>query len=366
LDLVNRSWTGSSFGFMPFTAELRPGVQNITLYQALQTWIYSEVAIRMESGEELFLPEKDTVDKAGSLAPLALALRLRRDTWRKKLRLLHLRIADFESEDFGNPDDTTISRAQRLRLGLVEIRTSLKRFKDLPLPKANEIDHNPIYLINSGEIHELYDEANALSERLHDDMQLVTGGITLRESKETKGQAEQSRRQAGRATLLTVLAAIYLPLSIVTGIFGMNLNNINGSSSTWRDPIYTVILLLSLTPVPVGYIMLKGSSASHQVQNTLRSLGPRRTDGDDKGGGKVHGGSILGRKGFRGNEVDISEVAETGGVPRADISSVEQDRRGAAANCGPLAEKGRRSRRRLGRLLQRSPHFEISDPSGIA
>lgn len=35
------------------------------------------------------------------------------------------------------------------------------------------------------------------------------------------------KRQGRRATVLTLLAAIYLPLTLVTGIFGMNIQEIS-------------------------------------------------------------------------------------------------------------------------------------------
>jgi Mg2+ and Co2+ transporter CorA len=42
------------------------------------------------------------------------------------------------------------------------------------------------------------------------------------------------KKQAQRASLLTVLAVIYLPLTLVTGIFGMNLKEINdGAPRFW-------------------------------------------------------------------------------------------------------------------------------------
>jgi Mg2+ and Co2+ transporter CorA len=42
------------------------------------------------------------------------------------------------------------------------------------------------------------------------------------------------KTQARRATLLTILAMIYLPLTLVTGIFGMNIKEINdGTPPFW-------------------------------------------------------------------------------------------------------------------------------------
>ena len=42
------------------------------------------------------------------------------------------------------------------------------------------------------------------------------------------------KQQARKATLLTILAVIYLPLTLVTGIFGMNIWEINkGAPKFW-------------------------------------------------------------------------------------------------------------------------------------
>lgn len=39
------------------------------------------------------------------------------------------------------------------------------------------------------------------------------------------------KRQSRRATLLTLLAAFYLPLTLVTGIFGMNIKEFDGEKA---------------------------------------------------------------------------------------------------------------------------------------
>jgi Mg2+ and Co2+ transporter CorA len=39
------------------------------------------------------------------------------------------------------------------------------------------------------------------------------------------------KEQAQRATLLTILAVIYLPLTLVTGIFGMNIRQIDSATT---------------------------------------------------------------------------------------------------------------------------------------
>lgn len=51
------------------------------------------------------------------------------------------------------------------------------------------------------------------------------------------------KKQAKRATLLTILAVIYLPLTLVTGIFGMNVKQINDATpELWACVIGLVII----------------------------------------------------------------------------------------------------------------------------
>lgn len=51
------------------------------------------------------------------------------------------------------------------------------------------------------------------------------------------------KRQAKRASLLTVLAVIYLPLTLVTGIFGMNVRQINDATpELWASGIVLVVV----------------------------------------------------------------------------------------------------------------------------
>lgn len=51
------------------------------------------------------------------------------------------------------------------------------------------------------------------------------------------------KQQAERASLLTVLAVIYLPLTLVTGIFGMNVKQINDATpELWACAIGLVVV----------------------------------------------------------------------------------------------------------------------------
>lgn len=54
------------------------------------------------------------------------------------------------------------------------------------------------------------------------------------DSKVMREDSQIMKQQAARTTLLTTLAVIYLPLQLITGIFGMNIKEINGGIPKWR------------------------------------------------------------------------------------------------------------------------------------
>lgn len=63
-------------------------------------------------------------------------------------------------------------------------------------------------------------DLDKLDKELNDEINLIIAAVTVQDSDVTKQQAE-------RATLLSLLAAVYLPLTLVTGIFGMNIADID-------------------------------------------------------------------------------------------------------------------------------------------
>jgi hypothetical protein len=70
-------------------------------------------------------------------------------------------------------------------------------------------------------------ELEKLDKDLNDEIHLIIGAVTVQDSDANKEQTE-------RATLLTLLAAVYLPLTLVTGIFGMNIKDIDVGKPGWR------------------------------------------------------------------------------------------------------------------------------------
>jgi CorA-like Mg2+ transporter protein len=85
-------------------------------------------------------------------------------------------------------------------------------------------------------------EAIELERFLMETFQLLMSSISVQDAQMSVAQGHLSNQQALRATQLTILASIYVPLSFVTGIFGMNLKELNGSNlSIWVFFVAVVI-----------------------------------------------------------------------------------------------------------------------------
>lgn len=62
------------------------------------------------------------------------------------------------------------------------------------------------------------------------------------------------KQQARRATLLTILAVIYLPLTLVTGISGMNIKEINaGAPLAWACVVALIVIVGATAAGYFGY-----------------------------------------------------------------------------------------------------------------
>jgi len=60
------------------------------------------------------------------------------------------------------------------------------------------------------------------------------------------------KRQSRRATLLTLLAAFYLPLSLVTGIFGMNIKEFSDNAPPFYLCFEALFAVVAVTAIFYG------------------------------------------------------------------------------------------------------------------
>jgi hypothetical protein len=84
------------------------------------------------------------------------------------------------------------------------------------LRKAKSIDVRDLHSL----LKELEGRISTMTETVNEEIQIAIGSVQVEDARVVKRQTEWT-------VVLAVLAAIYLPLSLVTGIFGMNITDLS-------------------------------------------------------------------------------------------------------------------------------------------
>lgn len=138
------------------------------------------------------------------------------------------------------------------------------------------------------ELKDLLGQISAFKQEIGDTFQLLIGAIAIKDSEIQKKLAQESKLQARRSTALTALAAIYLPLSLTTGIFGMNVLEIDqGKPRYWAALAVAIGLLVATLPFLVWVYLDKDDNdknrgnlmATVQRFSGSEQLGRDRDDG---------------------------------------------------------------------------------------
>lgn len=189
--------------------------------------------------------------------------------WETNLRFLTTKIRNISFRDLRDPNDTTNDKLHDQRQDLDYLRTFVTEtikwhpptlpsyFRSLPKydPRGRSL-----YIVDNSEhpinnLKRIQEDAKKLQRFLIDTFQLLMSSISVRESRLSIEQAVLSAEQARRSAWLTQLASVYLPLSVVTGIFGMNLKEISDGPPRWW---WAVVVLAVLVVCTMGiYYSLK-------------------------------------------------------------------------------------------------------------
>jgi len=100
----------------------------------------------------------------------------------------------------------------------------------------------------TAEFKQLKAQFDQMNKDLKEEIQLIIGAVTVQD-------ADLARQQSDRATLLTLLAAMYLPLTLVTGIFGMNIRDIDDGRPPFWWCMVVLVVIIALTMI--AYLGLK-------------------------------------------------------------------------------------------------------------
>jgi hypothetical protein len=160
--------------------------------------------------------------------------------WEENLRRLDKDIKHISFREIRNPRLEINSELHDKREDLAVLKNGLLETAMYIPPNVTDYFHSHQWERSSTRrsprenLEGLTEDAAKLESFLMETFQLFMSSISVQDTRLTIEQSRLSIDQAQRASRLTVLAFIYVPLSFVTGIFGMNIQQINGSGlSIW-------------------------------------------------------------------------------------------------------------------------------------
>ena len=203
-----------------------------------------------------------------ALAPQPLAYLLATSAWTSNIDYLREIINDVSFVEVPAPTHTTNEKLHGLREHLIRIQQGVsetliwvpKGLESYFLDRENTTYNRPAVSSPIERLKAMHLECKEMQTFLMETFQILMSSLSTMDS-------QTSIEQSKRGTLVAVLATVYVPLSFVTGIFGMNVSEINGSPlSVWVCfATLAVVVLLTAT----AYILYQG---------VKKSLTRRRTE----------------------------------------------------------------------------------------
>ena len=145
--------------------------------------------------------------------------------------------------------DALVHPGMRTYRPLIHLRQLIVDMRDqLPKAYSQSLHHTSYQEEHSNRdppslfkvIAQVMEDLGKLDKELNDEIHLIIGAVTVQDSDANKTQTE-------RATLLTLLAAVYLPLTLVTGIFGMNIREVDEGKPTWWACVIVLAVVAACT-----------------------------------------------------------------------------------------------------------------------
>lgn len=137
-------------------------------------------------------------------------------------------IEDIEEELMDNPNIETLKYIHLLRRELVILRKSIWPLREL----VNTIERSESSLITKDTklfLRDLYDHVIQIIDTIENYREMASGMLDIYLS-------SASNRMNEIMKILTIMASIFIPLTFITGIYGMNFENMPELHSKWGYP----------------------------------------------------------------------------------------------------------------------------------
>lgn len=189
-------------------------------------------------------------------------------SWQSNITQLERRLTQLRTIAMSDPSLKTFRPIPQLRQYVADLQDALRDTKD----QIEEEDNDAFNVLQSTAGHKLetldniFDtlskHASALSQTASNEIQLVIGSVAIQVPRsihfpcdlkaDSAQDSDTMKRQGRRATQLTLLAAFYLPLTLVTGIFGMNIKEFDNVKPSFVLCIEAFFAVIAVTLVFYG------------------------------------------------------------------------------------------------------------------
>lgn len=158
-------------------------------------------------------------------------------------------LEEFQEEIVNNPQDDTLVRTERLKRSLVLLRKSVNPLKDV----VSLLNHGDMKYINNDYLKYFTD----LKDSALEVMDSVDAYRQMVESLENLYLSQLSQKNNDTMQVLTVIATIFIPLTFVAGIYGMNFEHMPELHWRYSYPAFWGVMLV-VTGIMIRYFRRKG------------------------------------------------------------------------------------------------------------
>ena len=158
------------------------------------------------------------------------------------------KIEALEDELLGKPTEQTLTQIYSLKREMVNLRKSVWPLREL-ISSLQRCESNLIKKSTNMYLRDVYDHTIQVIDTVESFRDMVSGMLDIYLS-------SVSNRMNEVMKVLTIIATIFIPLTFVAGIYGMNFNNMPELNWKWGYPVVWVIML-AITAAMVYYFKKK-------------------------------------------------------------------------------------------------------------
>jgi len=146
------------------------------------------------------------------------------------------RIEDIEEEVFANPTTETLRTIQHLKREMIFLRKSIWPLREV-VSRLERRDSELIQQETGVYLRDVYDHTIQVIEVIETFRDMLSGMLDIYLS-------SLSNRMNEVMKVLTIFAAIFIPLTFMAGIYGMNFEHMPELRARWGYPIFWVAILV--------------------------------------------------------------------------------------------------------------------------